>query len=321
MRCRSLDLSVLAFAFTLSLPARADGVQPVHVGYDAPEDCPAADAFVAQVRARTARMRIAGEGEPGLTLRVAIVRAGERVKGTLVVADGSGAESRREVDGEACATVVAALALVAALRIDPMASTAELQAESGPSATAVPVSGAVARPSPSARRDGDTRAPRRHRWRTGIDADPFTGEAVTARDFPRRKRTFAGPPRSRLRPRHSRLRRARRRPRRDRVCRGGDRPSRSRGAGGPPRRLAERESAADGFDGDGGRHRRHGPRRRCAAGQRARASRPGRLARGAADRPPVTFAASASPPASSGTRADLVSELAARPRTQGARLR
>jgi hypothetical protein len=90
-------------------------------------------------------MRLATKEEAGLILRVTVMRADSRVQGTLVVVDSSGAESRREVSGNSCATVTLALALVAALRIDPMASTTAFPADpvssvsTFPSETTTPV--------------------------------------------------------------------------------------------------------------------------------------------------------------------------------------
>jgi hypothetical protein len=138
MCCPWLARSVLALTIVTPLAVRAGATEPVHLHYDAPDGCPAADAFVAEVQARTPRMRLATEEEAGLTLRVTVVRADGRLEGTLVVVDASGAESRREVSGDSCATVTLALALVAALRIDPMASTTALPADPVSSVSTIP---------------------------------------------------------------------------------------------------------------------------------------------------------------------------------------
>jgi len=148
MRSACFALSAVALALTTPLPVQAETDPPVHIHYEAPEGCPSADAFVAQVRARTGRVHLAEDGDTGLTLRVTIARAGSRVEGTLVVVDASGAESRREVTGDSCATVSLALALVAAMRIDPTASLAELPTESAASVSPSAVA-PLAAPPPS----------------------------------------------------------------------------------------------------------------------------------------------------------------------------
>jgi hypothetical protein len=63
MRCPWLSLSFVACALSTPLAAEAQAVPPIHVRYDAPEGCPAARAFVAQLQARTARARVAEEGQ------------------------------------------------------------------------------------------------------------------------------------------------------------------------------------------------------------------------------------------------------------------
>lgn len=111
-------------ALLVATNARADGTEPIRIQVSAPDGCPGADAFTAEVGARTARARVAAPGEAARSFTVTIVLAGKKAHGTLVIEDPQGAGGHREVSGESCAEVASALALVTALAIDPRASTA-----------------------------------------------------------------------------------------------------------------------------------------------------------------------------------------------------
>lgn len=100
--------------------------EPIRVAYAAPAECPDQHAFVAQVLARTPLARPAREGEPARMFTVTIHRRGQRVIGDLTVQEATGESSARTVAAKNCDDVVGALALVAALTIDPAASTAPL---------------------------------------------------------------------------------------------------------------------------------------------------------------------------------------------------
>jgi hypothetical protein len=90
---------------------------------------------LAQVRARTPRVRAAAEHEPARTFRVTVSREGERSTGTLVVEEVDHASAPRSVEGATCQDVVTALAIVAALAIDPRASV--LPSDSSPPSSAL----------------------------------------------------------------------------------------------------------------------------------------------------------------------------------------
>lgn len=102
---------------------RADGVEPIRIQFRAPAGCPDAAAFTDQVRARTAKTRPAAPGERARTFSVSITREPRVSKGQLTIEDKQGDTAVREVSGQTCAEVVAALALISALAIDPDAST------------------------------------------------------------------------------------------------------------------------------------------------------------------------------------------------------
>jgi hypothetical protein len=79
--------------------------------------------FFGELVARTSRVRAAEPQESGRSVEVSITWQGSVAQGLLVVSGAEGSNTRREVTGSDCAEVVSALALVAALVIDPRASS------------------------------------------------------------------------------------------------------------------------------------------------------------------------------------------------------
>ena len=104
----------------------------IRIEYSAPSSCPAKEELGAQLEARTKRFRIATSDEPALTFVLTISETGGVPVGKLVIRAPSGAETTRDVEGDTCAEVVAALALVAALVIDPDALTSAVVATAPP---------------------------------------------------------------------------------------------------------------------------------------------------------------------------------------------
>jgi hypothetical protein len=98
----------------LSPAAHAQGGSPP-IEYDAPRECPTAAAFAAQIAARTPAYR-GGTDDP--RLRVAIDVSASGVRGRMILGRG-GQQTEREVEGERCTDVVAALAFIAAILLDP----------------------------------------------------------------------------------------------------------------------------------------------------------------------------------------------------------
>lgn len=99
--------------------------EPVRVDYRSEGQCPSGAAFFGEVRARTDKVRSATEGEPARVLRVEVQEGAKDSQGSLVVVGADGAASSvRRVRATTCDDVVRALALVAALAIDPEAKTA-----------------------------------------------------------------------------------------------------------------------------------------------------------------------------------------------------
>jgi len=111
--------------------------EPVRVDYSAPTTCPGKEAFLDGILGRTARARRANDTDRARVFVVAITEGGQESRGHLAIRAPDGAETEREVVGDTCEEVVSALALIAALAIDP-------HAKAGP--TAAPVTPPTAAP-------------------------------------------------------------------------------------------------------------------------------------------------------------------------------
>ncbi len=143
-----------SIALVALMAARADAapedgadrasVEPVRVRLEAKEGCASAAAFLDAVRARTPRVREARDGEAARVFRVSLARRGAAVRGELTVVDLDHASAPRSFDGASCDEVVSALALVAALAVDPHASVAAEPVDAGPPPPPPPAPPAVA---------------------------------------------------------------------------------------------------------------------------------------------------------------------------------
>lgn len=129
--------------------ARAQGEVPLRLRYDAPSECPGADAFFAQVVARTALARPAAADAAATELLVTIHSVPGGHAGTLELRAGETETATREVSAAQCDQVVTALALITALAIDPNASTAPIPEPAPVAPTPVPEP-AQTRPAPPA---------------------------------------------------------------------------------------------------------------------------------------------------------------------------
>lgn len=133
MRRGSSEIAValLAAGLVVADAASADPIAPFDVDYEAPPSCPSRELFVRQIRARTDKAVEATADDPAVRrfeIRLDVPEAG-RALGRMRTVDPSGTVSDREVPGETCQEVVAALALIAAIVIDPDASPAPLPVE------------------------------------------------------------------------------------------------------------------------------------------------------------------------------------------------
>jgi len=114
-------------AVTSSLFARRSAAQtrpePIAWTYQAPPDCPPAETFGAKFRARTTRAElVAGVADTSRAFLITVSTEPGRAVGRIKIDGPAGAASTREVAGQTCEGVVSALALIAALAVDPLAA-------------------------------------------------------------------------------------------------------------------------------------------------------------------------------------------------------
>lgn len=133
-----------AFFFALFLPTeRAEAEEdrePIAIVYTAPPSCPAKEALLAHVSARTSRARGAAAGEPAREFRVDIEKQVGAFKGTLLVPGNDGAPmQRREVTSAACADLVEAVGFFIALAVDARADTAASSPPPSPPPAPLPI--------------------------------------------------------------------------------------------------------------------------------------------------------------------------------------
>jgi hypothetical protein len=121
----ALLAGALAASSLSSVSVRADG-EPVRLSYQAHAGCPDGAAFFAEIAARTRLARQADRNELARPLRVLIENQAGFSRGTVEIGGRDGARTQREIEGDDCGEVSSALALIAALVIDPRASTSPL---------------------------------------------------------------------------------------------------------------------------------------------------------------------------------------------------
>ena len=157
----AISLSAASTLFARQSAAEASP-EPIAWTYSAPPDCPPAETFEREFRARTTRAElVAGAADASRSFSVALSSEPGRAVGRIEIEGPGGAVATREVAGQTCAGVVSALALVAALAIDPLAAespAASPQADV-PAVHVAPTPRPVAAPS-EGRRAGRTSLPR-----------------------------------------------------------------------------------------------------------------------------------------------------------------
>lgn len=187
MRAASLGI---ALALTSAAPSVLAEAETVRLDYAAVRDvCPPRADFEAEVRARTSKVAF---GDSGRYFRVQIERGEAGFVGTLAISEQAAAESERRIDGTDCAEVASALALVAALAVDPDAKTgprAELalapsvepEVEPKPEPEPEPTPSASAAPRPVQERAPSPRPPSqpspRWGWAVALGASALSGPA------------------------------------------------------------------------------------------------------------------------------------------------
>ncbi len=123
---------IAACALLVASRVHAEDVRPVELDFRAHAGCPDEQDFLRELTARTHLARRAQAGDDALPVRVRIEEVPGGSRGQLVLGQDSGA-TKREVSAAHCEQVVAALALMTALAIDPDAiASAELPAAKPP---------------------------------------------------------------------------------------------------------------------------------------------------------------------------------------------
>jgi hypothetical protein len=124
---RTLRAALLVALGSFAAPRRAlaqeVGKEPIRLEYRASEGCPDVETFVARVRARTSRVRVALPGEAARTFAIVLVD-GSPASGEVGVVDGEHPESARRVQGATCSEVADALALIVGLAVNPRTTAA-----------------------------------------------------------------------------------------------------------------------------------------------------------------------------------------------------
>lgn len=109
---------------SLSSTAHAQPKRNYSLRFEAPRACPNSEQLVRQIQQRSqVAHRVRGPARFRLDVRVN--RTGDETRGTLVIAEGD-ARTRRVVQDESCARVISAVALMAAVAMDPNAETGPL---------------------------------------------------------------------------------------------------------------------------------------------------------------------------------------------------
>lgn len=156
--CPYAGATFLAIALETGL-ARPEPREVIRLDFTAPLGCPTAEQFQREVTARTDRAHFMsgpqaeGANGQGTAKWQFIVRVSERegvFSGRLRSSSGNGEVTTRDFQSDTCGDVVSALALVAALAIDPQASTAPLTELAGPEPMELEEA-PVSRPSPRPR--------------------------------------------------------------------------------------------------------------------------------------------------------------------------
>jgi hypothetical protein len=124
--------------------ARADASRSVRIDYDAATGCPDEATFEAALRTRSAKIRVSPSATTAVRVRITPGRSAGQFEGEVSLTESRGHEGQRHVSG-VCSDVTAALALIAAVELDPTATTESQPAGlAGPPSSAAPAPSAVA---------------------------------------------------------------------------------------------------------------------------------------------------------------------------------
>ena len=149
--CRRIGAIVLLLLTATGFHARVDA-EPEHIRiqFSAAPKCPDKTTFVRAIRQRTGRFQLAVGAEQTRVFAVTITLADSLVSGRLEIQGPDTEVSLRNVSGKTCDEVMAALALMTALAIDPSAASPSAVSPSAarPSTTA-PSSASATTPPPA----------------------------------------------------------------------------------------------------------------------------------------------------------------------------
>jgi hypothetical protein len=117
---------------------KAVEAQTLRVNYVAPAGCSSRTTFVAELEARTRRVHVVDTTEPVASISVELADHTTGVVGQLRLREPDGTETLRAVAGKTCEEVVPALALIAAVLVDPESVTRGSTAAPALSSTPAP---------------------------------------------------------------------------------------------------------------------------------------------------------------------------------------
>jgi hypothetical protein len=117
-------LILLLSCWTTHARAAGPDAEPFRLAWSTSANCGRAEAFLEELQARTARARPARAEEHAITFVAETFRSPEGVHGQLTIHRPGAQPVVRDVPGSTCAEVTSAMALIAALTVDPLASTA-----------------------------------------------------------------------------------------------------------------------------------------------------------------------------------------------------
>jgi len=115
--------------------------EPIGWAYHAPPECPSAAGFQSEFRSRTTRADLVDTSDTPRSFNVALTNEANGTVGRIEIRQPGGSVATREVTGRTCQGVASALALIAALAVDPNAAASpapRLPIEATPAETPPP---------------------------------------------------------------------------------------------------------------------------------------------------------------------------------------
>jgi len=142
--------AVAALASNRPAAAQPDESVSYELDYRVPAGCPAEATFTGLIARRTVRARRGSEGEGKYRFTVEVALNDTGARGTLRIAERDGASSERDVPARDCTNAIEAMALIAAVILDPRAAVASPDSAGAAPETAPPAASAAPAPAPRA---------------------------------------------------------------------------------------------------------------------------------------------------------------------------